>query len=260
MKIWYQTYSPAARADAKWARFEEACERYVPTVARSDTEIKVVGVEMRAPKMVVSSYIQYLHLGQIIENAITAERDGFDAFVLAGMRDIGLNELREAVEIPVVFSGETSYHVACMLAAKFAVIINDEEPLQNATALISRYGLGAHSVPGVHVGYSHTDFIAAFHDDPKRIIEEIKAAARPAIKQGAGIFITGYAAINVFLAEHGIRDIDGVPILDTQAAVIKTAEMMVDLRKLGMPKPRKGPLFAVFKDDIQTARKTYGVQ
>jgi Asp/Glu/hydantoin racemase len=147
-----------------------------------------------------------------------------------------------------------------MVAAKFAVIINDEEPLQNATALISHYGLTARSVPGVHVGYSHTDFIAAFHEDPKRVIEEIRAAARPAIKQGAGIFITGYAAINVFLAEHGVRDIDGVPILDTQAAVIKMAEMMVDLRKLGMPKPRKGPMFAVLKEDVQAARKIYGVE
>jgi Asp/Glu/hydantoin racemase len=209
--------------------------------------------------MVVSSYVQYLHLGQIIENAINAERAGFDAIVLAGMRDLGHAEIREAVDIPVLFSGETSYHVACMLASKFAVIINDEEPLQNATALIDRYGLRARSVPGVHVGYSHTDLIAEFERNPQRVIEEIKAAARPAIKEGAGIFVTGFAAINVFLAEQGIREIDGVPILDTQAAVIKAAEMMVDFRKLGMPKPQKGPLFSVSKDDIETARKVYGV-
>jgi len=260
MQIWYQAYSPTAHADPKWAHFEEACERYVPTVARPGTEIHFAGVEKRAPKMVLSSYVQYLHLGQIIENAITAERNGFDAFVLAGMRDLGHSEIKEAVDIPVLFSGETSYHIACMLASKFAVIINDEEPLQNATALINRYGLESRSVPGVHLGYSHTDMIAAFQSHPQRVIEEIKAAAQPAIKQGAGIFVTGFAAINVFLAEQGIREIDGVPVLDSQAAVIKVAEMMVDFRKLGMPKPQKGPLFSVSKDDIQTARNVYGLQ
>ena len=259
MKLWYQTYSPTARADPRWRHYEESCERYIPTVARPDTQIHFAAVEKRAPKMHVSSYIQYLHLGQIIENAIQAERQGYDAFVLGGMRDLGYAELREAVDIPVVFIGETSYQVACLLARKFAVILNDEEPLQNATALIKKYGLEERSVPGAHIGYSHTDFIAAFESHPQRVIEEIKTAARTTIKQGAGVLIMGFAAITVFLSEQGIREIDGVPILDSQAAVIKVAEMMVDFRKLGMPKPSKGPLFYISKEDTQIARKVYGV-
>jgi Asp/Glu/hydantoin racemase len=65
---------------------------------------------MRGPKMIFSDYVQYMHIGQVIENALQAERDGFDAFVLAGLRDLGHSELREAVDIPVVFAGEASYH------------------------------------------------------------------------------------------------------------------------------------------------------
>ena len=260
MKIWYQTYSPTARADPRWRHYEEACERYVSKVARPDTEIHFASVEKRAPKMTLSKYIQYLHVGQVIESAIQAEREGFDAFVLGGMRDLGYSELREAVDIPVAFIGEASYQVACLLAPKFAVIHNDEAPLQAATALIKKYGLENRSVPGAHIGYSQTDLIAAFESQPGRIVEEVKAAARTPIKQGAAILVTGFAALSVFLAEQGTREIDGVPVLDSQAAVIKAAEMMVDLRKLGMPKPRKGPLFDVSKDDIQTARKVYGLQ
>ncbi len=260
MKIWYQAYNVSGRVDPKWRYFEEACERYVPKVARPDTEIHFSWVEKRAPKMTLSKYIQYLHVGQVIESAIRAEREGFDAFVLGGMRDLGYSELREAVDIPVVFMGETSYLVACLLAPKFSLIHTDEAPLQDATALIKKYGLEDRSLPGVHIGYSHTDLIAAFESEPERIIKQVKAAARTAIKQGGAILVTGFAALSVFLAEQGVREIDGVPVLDSQAVVIKVAEMMVDFRRLGMPKPRKGPQFDVSKNDIQAARKVYGLQ
>lgn len=260
MKIWFQTYSPSPRIDPRWRRYDEACERYLPTVARPDTQIHFASTETRAPKMILSSYIQYLHLGQVIEKAVQAERDGFDAFIVGGMRDLGYSELKEAVDIPVVFISEVSYQVACLLAPKFAVIHSDEHPLQVATAIIKKYGLEDHNVAGAHVGYSQTDLIAAFEHQPERIVEEIKAAAQAPIGRGAEILVPGFAAINVFLAERGIREIEGVPILDCQAAVIKVAEMLVDFRRLGIPKARKGSQFNVSKDDIQTARKVYGLQ
>lgn len=260
MKIWYQAYNASGRVDPEWRYFDEACETYIPKVARPDTEIHFSWVEKRAPKMTLSKYIQYLHVGQIIECAIRAEREGFDAFVLGGMRDLGYAEIREVVDIPVVFMAETSYLVACLLAPKFSLIHTDEGPLQDAMALIKKYGLEDRSLPGTHIGYSHTDLIAACESEPERIVKEVKAAGRTAIKQGCGILVTGFAALSVFLAEQGIRQIDGVPVLDSQAAVIKAAEMMVDFRRLGMPKPRKGPLFDVSGTDIQTARRKYGLQ
>ena len=75
------------------------------------------------------------------------------------------------------------------------------------------------------------------------------------MQHAAKILVPGFAALSVFLAEQGVREIDGVPVLDSQAAVIKVAEMAVDFRRLGMPKPRKGPLFDVTKDDIQCSNR-----
>lgn len=260
MKIWYQTYSPTGKVNPAWRNYEEACERYVPTVARPGTVVDVHSVELRAPKMVVSKYIQYLHVAQIIENALRAEREGYDAFVIGGMRDLGYEELREIVDIPVAFIGETSYLTACMLARRFGVILGDQEPLRNAYDVIARHGLTSRCVGGGHLGMSHTEFIAACTERPDEVIGIIGEAARPAICDGAGILVMGFAAINAFLAERNIRDIDGVPILDSQAAVIKAAETMVDLRALGMPKSRKGPLYSVDHEDIVTARKIYGIE
>lgn len=260
MKIWFQTYSPSPELDPKWADYSEACERYIPTLTRPDTQVHFADVDTRAPKMVLSGYVQYLHVAQIIEKAIRAEREGFDAFVIGGMRDLGYRELREVVDIPVVFSCEATYHTACQLAPKFAVIHSDRHPLQVATSIVKRYGLLERMVPGGYLGYGQTDLIAAFRNDPQRMIAEIRAIAKTPIDEGAGILVPGFAAINAFLAEHGIRDIDGVPLLDSQAVAIKTAEMLVDLRRMGMPKPGGAREVSVFKKDIEIARRTYGVE
>ena len=258
MRLWYQAYNASGRVDPNWRYFDDAIQRYVPKVARADTEVHFAWVEKRAPRMVVSKYIQYLHTAQVIEGARQAEREGYDAFVLGGMRDLGYAELRETVDIPVVFMGETSYLFACLLGSKFSTINPDEASLQDALDLVRRYGLGDRCLPGVSLGYAHTDLIAACEKTPERFIEEIRAAGRAAIKQGCEVLVMGFTALSVFLAEHGVRDIDGVPILDSQAAVIKAAELMVDLRKLGMPKPRKGT-FDLSRADIETARARYGL-
>lgn len=56
MKIWYQAYDVSARADPAWRYFEEACERYVPKVARPDTEIHFSWVERRTGNILKAPY------------------------------------------------------------------------------------------------------------------------------------------------------------------------------------------------------------
>jgi Asp/Glu/hydantoin racemase len=260
MKIWYQTYNVGAHIDPQWRYYEDACKRYVPMVARLDSEFHFATADRRAPKMVLSPYIQYLHLGQIIDNAIEAERNGYDVFVLGGMRDLGYSELKDAVDIPVAFIGEATFHTASLMANKFAVINSDEAAMQPTAELVRKYGFQDRALPGVHLGHSHGDLVASFEREPKRLIGEITAAARQAIKQGADILVNEFAATSVFLAEHGIRHVDGVPVLDSQAAVMKVAEMLVDFRKLGMPKCGMHPLHHVSAEDKQNARRIYGVE
>lgn len=257
MKIWYQAYN--THDDPSWRYFDDCVQRYVPTLARPDTQLHFSWVAKRAPKMTVSKYVQYLHVGQLVESAIRAEREGFDAFILGGMRDLGYAELREAVDIPVIFMGETTYLLACLLAPRFAIVNPDAASLQDAMTLLDKYGLRERCAAGFDMDCSHTDLIAACEREPERLIEQIRSAGRAATRQGGNVLIMGFAAVSVFLAERGVRDIDGVPILDNQAAVVKAAEMMVDLRKLGIPKPKSG-VFDLTSEDIRIARERYGLK
>src|SRR3989304_2813646 len=111
MRIWYQSYS-AIGFDPRWAYYEKNPARHAREVARPTTEVSVHGVPLMVDRMVNSRYLQYLHARQIHENALEAERQGYDAFVLGGMLDLPKHELQELLTIPVIFIAETSFHVA----------------------------------------------------------------------------------------------------------------------------------------------------
>jgi allantoin racemase len=68
------------------------------------------------------SYLEFLDTGEVMENGLRTEREGYDALVLGNTFDPGLHELRELLNIPVLGLRESSVHVACLTGATFSVI------------------------------------------------------------------------------------------------------------------------------------------
>src|SRR3972149_1271397 len=215
MRIWYQSYS-AIGFDPRWTYYEEHLTRYVREVARPTTEVAVHGVPLMVDKVVHSRYLQYLHSRQIHENALEAERQGYDAFVLGGMLDLAYHELQELLTIPVIFIAETSFHAACLLSPNFSVIAPNPAVLAGIEGRVEDYGLGRRYVPGVHLGEGGGGFA-----ERGPVLERISAAAREAIGRGARLLIPGFGALNVFLVAQGVRGCDGIPLLDNTAVLIK---------------------------------------
>ncbi len=261
MKIWYQSYS-AIGFDPRWKNYEDTLKRNIKEVARPDTKVDLFGVEKISPKMIESDYIQYLHVAQVIEKGLKAEREGYDAFIVGGTLDPGAVYVRELLDIPVAFIGESSFYTACLLAPKFSVIASDGALLRRQTRLVESYGLGQRFVPGAHLSKTNQlELVNEMGKNPKSVIEMITKAASKPIEQGAGALVPGFGAITSFLADQGIREIEGVPIVDGIAVVIKTAEMLVDLSKMGIKRGKKGlDISPVAKAELMAARKFYGVE
>jgi len=99
--------------------------------------------------------------------------------------------------------------------------------------------------------------VQMFRNEPQSAIDIFTEAARKVIEQGAGILIAGLGALSLFLADKEIRSIDGVPVMNNLAGLIKMAELMVDLRKLGVSRSRNG---LPSKEELVAARKIYGVE
>ncbi len=261
MKIWYQSYS-AMGFDPRWKNYEKYLKKQVKEAARPDTEVKVMGVEKIHPRMIESDYLQYMHVAQVIEKGLQAEREGYDAFVIGGTLDPGAVYIRELMDIPVAFIGESSFYAACLLAPKFSVIASDEALLRRQTRLVEGYGLAQRFVTGAHLNRpNQLELVNDMGKNPKSVINLILKTASKPIEQGAGAFVFGFGAVNSFLAAQGIRDIEGIPIVDGLAVVIKTAEMLVDLKKMGIKRGKKGmDISPVPKSDLIAARKFYGVE
>ena len=55
----------------------------------------------------------------------------------------------------------------------------------------------------------------------------------------------------MFFVDHDLRHVDGVPLIDIMANVIKSAERAVDLQALGVPQRGSSLVSADFKAKLQ---------
>ena len=62
----------------------------------------------------------------LLQEAIRAEREGYDAFVVYCFSDLAITALRENVDIPVIGPGECALAAADILSNKFCVITTVE--------------------------------------------------------------------------------------------------------------------------------------
>jgi len=257
MKIWYQSYTPIG-TDPAWKAYEDDLRSYLGKVARQGTQIDVFGTKILVPKVFESDYIQHLHIGQIIDAALEAERQQYDVFCLGGTLDLGYASIKEILDIPAVFIGECSFLTACMVSRTFAIIGQGEKSLIRKMHLVKSYGLEQRCSPGAHMNSSNIELVGWMESEPERVIESFTCASRQAIANGAGSLVPGFGAIGAFLGQRGIHAIDGVPIIDIVAVTVKCAEMLVDLNKLGLRPSRAAYSNYASKAELIAARRAYG--
>lgn len=241
MKIWLQSGSAlSADAATPYGRtYEQSLARHLQRVARPDSELQAFGIDgtphgkdrYRASFQVVT--------GLMIRSVLRAEAQGFDAVAVLNTFDHGYYEMRELLDIPVVFISESAMYLACQMAPTFSWVTHNAAMQLHLAELARRYGVAGRMVPGAQLGLTYEDF-PKMYDDPDTYIARFTDAARETIARGATSLMVAGNPLNMFLIDKGVRDIDGVPILDCCTAAIKTAEMMVDLHRLGIRRSAKG--------------------
>lgn len=192
----------------------------------------------------------------MIESALRAEPAGFDAIAMINTFDHGYLELPELTRLPVVFITESALHLACQLAPRVGFVTHNRSILSHVGDLARRYGLGERVVRGGHLDLTYDDF-PRMYDDPTPCLEAFVAAARPAIGRGAGMLLVAGNPMNMFLLDQGMREVDGVPILDCTVALVKSAELMVDLARMGIRRSASAPGGSVPDGDLARLRDIF---
>lgn len=165
-----------------------------------------------------------------------ADRDGADAHVIACFDDTGLDAARAIARAPVIGIGEAAFHIASLVAGRFAVVTTlnvSVVPIENN---LRKYGLyercarvRAAEVPVLALEEGNEDARSAISNE---IADAIKFDRSEAI-------VLGCAGMADLAAELAVTH--GLPVVDGVAAAVTLAEGLV---RLGLSTSRLGPYAA----------------
>ena len=228
MRLWYQSF---ARASER-GQYGEALRAAVRMSADPGTEVEIHAIERGGGVADQYRYLEYRDTREVLDNAIQAEKLGFDAFLLGNILDPGVDECRELLHIPVLGLCETNLHLACMMGRRYGVITVNPKFTPRILENVRRYGLWQQMAAVELMRVTRLSSLAAGFvpgDAQAAILDQFRTAARSCLAQGAEVLFPAGGTLMVLLSYLGIREVDGAPILDGIPSLIKMGETAVKL-------------------------------
>jgi Asp/Glu/hydantoin racemase len=156
--------------------------------------------------------------------AIEAEKAGYDAVVAWGTLDLGVEEGRHLVDIPIVGPGRVAAAIAATLCQRFAVISYSEKQI-----IMFRKAMRGWNLEPWAVDYRFVDMPPMQMDDHKdEVREKFIKDARAAVKEkGAELILPlGYSIVPLTQKASDLAAEIGVPVLDPLPIVMRLAEAL----------------------------------
>lgn len=245
IRIWHQSYTDLTRLPG----YQSMLAAHAAAVCRPGTVVDLHGVRPGTypegmPPVAMTKYNYGLKLTdlQIIDNIVTAEREGYDAVAISCFLDPGLEEARSLVDIPVVSSCETALLVSSAVSRSFGFLTLDEHMAAYLRKLIVHAGFDekVNVVAALDPPIDEFELDRAFAGSPE-FVERFSIQARGLIAGGADIIVPAEGVLNVALARNQVRAVDGTPVLDSYGSLLAFAEMMVQMwRATGLQVSRVG--------------------
>ena len=241
-------------------RYEEVFEEYGKTleeqcrkVLRPDTEVYVTGIPVMIRDVENWKALQYYQNIQSLNAMLRAQEEGYDAFVIGCTLDVGLEEGKSMLDIPVVGISEASYHLAMTMGRLFTVVTSSPALWEAYSEEIVRYGLRDRYLPGPYIMHVSEEEIAISLKNPQPLLEHFQNIAEKAVRDGASVIVPSPGFLASLLYRTGVTKFKDALVLDTVSVAVKTAEMLVDLKKIGIEPSRRIGVYA--KPDRNLAKE-----
>lgn len=248
MRIWYQSYVDRENGGTYWTELE----KHLNAIARDGTEVTVHGITPH--DSYAHPLVEFRCAREMICNAVQAEREGYDAFVVGHFQDAGLYEARAAVDIPVIALGEASMLQACQLGQTIGIVTINRRFIPWFHQQIGKYGLRERVIDVFAMDFEPGQIIGALGSGDRRadVSRLFAEQAAPMIARGVDVIIPGGGIpMLLFSAIHGHR-IEGRPVLNGIPIAVKTAEMAVELKRdYGLAVSRAGDFVQPPREVIQ---------
>jgi allantoin racemase len=230
MKLWYQSLARQAQT----IDYGADLEKVIAMAADPATTVHVQGLAEAAGVGAHFRFLEYHDTKEVISNALEAEKQGYDAFLIGNITDAGLREARELVNIPVLGLSETSLHVASMMGASFGLIAIAERWVPRLMENVERYGLRGKLAGIEAMQTSPLDLRKAFRDEARRrdVIARFTEAAEKLVARGAEVVIPAGGEVGVFVIEARLFQLQNAPVVSGIFELVQMGEMAVKLRAL----------------------------
>ena len=227
-RLWYQSFVHPTEQAPYIARLEQALAQ----LAAPGSQFEVHGLD--PPDHYFHPLSEFRCAAQTIRAALTAERQGYDAFVIGHFQEPGLLEIRGALDIPVIGLGETAMLSACSMGRRFALVTIDPVFIDWHERQVTAYGL-TERLAGVRaIKIDLAGFMRAFTDEAayRDVRADFIAQVRPLVAAGAEVIIPAGGLPMLLFARECPFVIDGALVLPGIAVVAKAAETAVALHRL----------------------------
>ena len=237
MRICIQSGTPLGTSDI-YKPYYESLKRHAQRVAQPDTVVEFPNLGKNYPGAARSRTHLHFVAHETIRSAMRAQAEGFDVFVTQCL-DLGYNELREMVDIPVIFMTQATLAYYSQLAPNFAFLVNNVRLHHFFQELAERYKLKERMVAGGYVDFAFTDY-ANLWNNPQLFVDEFMRVAKALVARGATSLYPAGLYLSQWLIDHGLREVDGAIIMDPLAIAIKMAELRLQLEPIGIKRYQAG--------------------
>jgi Asp/Glu/hydantoin racemase len=228
MRIWYQSYVDEAHGKLYWDRLRA----HLAKIVDPGTTVDIHGITPH--DNYAHAIVEFRCAREVICNAVRAEREGYDAFIIGHFQDAGLYEARAVVDIPVVALGEASMLHACQLGQRIGIVTINTRFISWFHHQLRKYGL-VERVTGVHaLSFEPGQLLAAYEDAAlaEEVVGLFAAQARPLVANGVDVLLPGGGIPMLLFSDLIGHNVDGAPVINGIPIVVKAAEMAVKLRRL----------------------------
>lgn len=245
MRIWHQSFSDLDRAPIYRATLRaHAAKVSDPGMAVTVHGLRpgTYGPDLAPIDAIRYRYIEFLNEAQVCEAALTAERQGYDAFALGCFFDPALRQIRSLVDIPVVGLSETCMLLACSLGKSFGMVALNRDQQIRHEELAAEYGLETRFAGATGMDPPIDEYTLEADDAATApVAEGFLRACRRMLAAGAEVLIPGDGFLNEFVWRRGITQVDGAPVMDALGSLFRHAAFMAGAReKLGLGVSRRG--------------------
>lgn len=227
IRIAYQSYVDEEHAGTYWKHLKS----HIDDIVDPGTTVDILGITPHDSHAHALS--EFRCAREMICNAVTAERDGYDAFAIGHFQDSGLYEARAAVDIPVHALGEASMLHACQLGQQIGIVTINPRYISWFHHQIGKYGLGQR-VTGVDaMTFEPGQILSAF--DREGGLEEVvglfEEQGKPLVARGIDVLIPGGGIPMLLFSRVHDHNIDGAPVINGIPILVKMTETAVKLRR-----------------------------